>query len=187
MDFEIKLIQFLQGGRNQFFDVSFQVISIIGSAVGVVALALFLLIFKKKLCFWYLFSYGFVYLTVSTIKTLVRRPRPFSVTDTIANIGDAVSEFSFPSGHAACATAIAIFMAVFLFEKFKKKSTRVGIVCSCVLYVMLVCLSRMYLGKHYLTDVIGGVAVSAFVCTLGLILMKFAQKRGKLDENKNEG
>jgi len=185
MEFEIKLIEFLQAGRNPFFDMSFQVISIVGSAVGLVALVLFLFVFNKKLCFWYLFSYGFVYLTISALKSIIKRPRPFNVVDTIANIGDAVNEFSFPSGHAACATAIAIFLGCFLFTKFKKKSTRVGIVLSCTLFVGLVCLSRMYLGKHYLTDVLAGVLVSAVVCVLGLLFMKFATKKKKEKKNEN--
>lgn len=186
MEFEIKLIEFLQSGRNVFFDASFQIISIIGSAVGMVALVLFFLIFNRRLCFWYLFSYGFVYLTVSMMKALIERPRPFNVTDTITNIGDAVTGFSFPSGHAACATAIAIFIGVFLFTKYKEKWLRICTVCACALYVLLVCLSRMYLGKHYLTDVLAGVLISAIICTLCLILRYFMNK-GSKNENKNVG
>ena len=183
MNFEIELIEFLQAGRNAFFDASFQAISIIGSAVGVIALCIFFLIFNKKMLFWYLFSYGFVYLSVSTIKNLVARPRPFNVSENIANIGDIVQEFAFPSGHAACATAIAIFLGYFLWQHFKKKSTRVCIVLSCVIYVGLVCLSRMYLGKHYLTDVLAGVLISAVICALGLVLMNLLKKR---KENNRE-
>lgn len=184
MNFEIRLIEFLQAGRNAFFDVSFQAISIIGSLVGIIALCIFFLIFDKKLLFWYLFSYGFVYLCVSIVKHLVKRPRPFNVSDNIINIGDMVQEFAFPSGHAACATAIAIFLGYFLWQHFKKKTYRICIIISCAIYVGLVCLSRMYLGKHYLTDVLGGVVISAIICIDGLILMNFIKKRLK-NENKN--
>lgn len=179
MGFEIKLIEFLQAGRSPFFDMSFQVLSAIGSVLGVVALCILFLLFKKELCFWYLFSYGFVLLTVNIMKNCIQRVRPFNATDTIKNIGDVVTGYSMPSGHAACATAIAIFMAYFLFQYFTKKSTRVGIVVACSLYVGLVCLSRMYLGKHYLTDLLAGIAVSATICALGLVLMHFAQKGRK--------
>lgn len=187
MDFEIKIIEFLQAGRNQFFDVSFQVISSVGSTVGAIAFALLLLFFRRKLCFWYLFSYGFVYLAVNTLKEVVQRVRPFNATDTIVAIGDVVRGYSFPSGHAACATAIAIFMGYFLFQIYKTKGMRVGVVLACCLYDGLVCLSRMYLGKHYLTDVIAGVAISATICVLGLVFMHFVQKNKRIgnDENKN--
>lgn len=180
MDIEIKLIEFLQAGRSPFFDLSFQVISLVGSTVGAVALFLFFLLFKRKYCFWYLFTYGFVYLTVSITKICVQRVRPFNVADTITNIGDIVHGYSFPSGHAACATAIAIFLGYFLWQEYKKKSTRIYIVISCVLYVGLVCLSRMYLGKHFLTDVLAGVIISASLCALGLVFMRAMKKRGEL-------
>ncbi|MGN1200969.1 MAG: phosphatase PAP2 family protein [Candidatus Caccovivens sp.] len=185
MDFEIKIIEFLQAGRNVFFDRTFQIISGIGSVVGAVVLVLFFLLFKRKFAFWFLFSYGFVYLFVNLLKNWVERIRPFNVTDTIVNIGDVVTDYSFPSGHAACATAIAIFLGYFLFTKYKSKGMRVGIVLACSLYVGLVCLSRMYLGKHYLTDVLAGVALSAVFCGLGLTLMYFWEKKRKNYENKN--
>lgn len=180
MDFEIKIIKFLQAGRSQFFDVSFQMISAVGSVIGAVVLVLFFLKYKPKMGFWFLFTYGFVFLTINTIKLLVSRARPFAVCGDIQNIGDSVTDFAFPSGHAACATAIAIFMAYFLFSKFKKTSSRVCITLSCALYVGLVCLSRMYLGKHYLTDVLAGVAISAVICALGIIFMRYCAKRKEL-------
>lgn len=185
MDFEIKIIQFLQAGRNVFFDRTFQLISSVGSTVGAVVLVLFFLFVKKKFAFWYLFSYGFVYLFVNLLKNWVGRVRPFNVTDTIVSIGDTVTGYSFPSGHAACATAIAIFLGYFLFTVYKSKGIRIGIVLSCCLYVGLVCLSRMYLGKHYLTDVLAGVAISSVICVLGLTLMYFWEKKRKNYENKN--
>ncbi len=187
MDFEIKIIEFLQSGKSPFFDISFQVISQLGAICGVIFLCLFLLFFQRKLCFWFLFSYGFAGLTTRILKGLVRRPRPFIVSETITTIGDAVTDFSFPSGHATCATAIAIFLCYFLFKKYKSKLARFLIVLSGVVYVGLVCLSRMYLGKHYLTDLLVGVVISAIVCTLGILFMKYYNKKKEIykGENKN--
>ncbi len=179
MDFEIRIIEFLQAGRSDFFDVVFQIISQLGSVLGVIALCAFFFLRRSNNWFWYLFTYGFVNLTVRIIKGTVQRIRPFNATDTILNIGDAVQDFSFPSGHAACATAIAIFLAFYLFSCFKGKWARVGIVVSCSVYVLLVCLSRMYLGKHYLTDVIAGVLISAVICAIGIWFRKFCQKKAK--------
>ena len=177
MDFEIKIIEFLQAGRTPFFDMAFQIISAIGSVVGVVALCLMFLLFKKNLCFWYLFTYGFVYLAVSVLKISVARVRPFNAVDGIDNIGDVVTGFSFPSGHTACATTMAIFVCYFLWQNFKTKPMRVSIVLFGLLFVGLVGLSRMYLGKHYLTDVLAGIAVATIISTLGILLMRFINKR----------
>ena len=177
MDFEIKIIQFLQAGRTPFFDVSFEIISKVGSVLGAVAFFVFLLLFRKKLCFWWLFSYGFVFLTVNVMKELVQRPRPYNLTDEVLSIGEAVMDYSFPSGHVACATAIAIFLGYFFFQQYKSKKARVWIVVACAVYVGLVALSRMYLGKHYFTDIICGFAISAFLCFCGILLMRFYDKK----------
>ncbi|MBP3619497.1 MAG: phosphatase PAP2 family protein [Clostridia bacterium] len=182
MEFEIKIIEFLQSRRTPFFDIAFQIISAVGSVVGVVALAIFFLVFKKKMCFWYLFTYGFVYLAVSILKLCVARTRPFNASDTIFNVGDAVSDYSFPSGHCACATAIAMFVCYFLLGNCKTKAMKVWTILFGFVFVGLVCLSRMYLGKHYLTDVLAGVTVSAVICMLGIMFMRYVQKKKRNKE-----
>lgn len=184
MDFEIRIIEFLQAGRSPFFDLSFQIFSKLGSVLGVVFLCAVLLLFNRKLLLWYGLSYGVVFTVVRFLKHVIHRVRPFNVTDSILNLGGSVQDYSFPSGHAACATAIAIFLGYFLFKYFKNKGVRVGIVlCLCV-YVGLVCLSRMYLGKHYLTDLLAGVAISAAICVVGILLMRFFER--KKGDKKNE-
>lgn len=177
MDFEIKLIEFLQSGRSPFFDATFKIISAIGSVTGVVVLCLLFLFTKRKMLFWYLLSYGITALLIWVLKDQVQRVRPYNLTETIVCIGEASTDFSFPSGHSACATAMAIFVGYNLFTSYKQTSTRVGIVLGCGLFVGLVGLSRMYLGMHYLTDVIAGIVISAVICTLGIILMRIYEKQ----------
>ena len=53
---------------------------------------------------------------------------------------------------------------------------RVMIVLALALYVGLVMLSRMYLGKHFLTDVLAGAGVSLVIGALGVVLMLFYKK-----------
>lgn len=188
MEFEIKIIEFLQAGRTPFFDSFFQIVSLMGTYFGVIFLCIVFLIFNRKLLIWYLGSYGLVFGIVRLLKHLVERVRPYNASDTIISIGDKVQDFSFPSGHVACATAIAIFLGLFLFTCFRKRGERTLIVLSCTTYVALVALSRMYLGKHYLTDLLGGFAISAVVCTLGIWLMfsymmHKLQKWGVLDKH----
>ncbi len=194
MGFEIKIIEFLQSGRTPFFDTSFQLISQMGSWLGVVFLCVVLLIFNRHLIIWYLGTYGVVLGVVNLLKNVVARVRPFNVTDQIVSIGDVVQDYSFPSGHVACATAIAIFFGLFLFTYFKGKGARTLIVICCAVYVGLVALSRMYLGKHYLTDLIGGFVISGVICVVGILFMfwymvKKLKALGILNSHggKNEG
>ncbi len=179
MSFEIAIIEFLQAGRTPFFDAAFQVISMLGSYVGAVALVVFFLFTKKSYAFWFLFTYGYAYLTQNILKEVIARPRPYVVSDVIVSIGDVVNDFSMPSGHTVCATMIAIFLGAYLFSRFKKKGMRVWITLALVVFVGLVMLSRMYLGKHYLTDLIAGFGLAVFFGVLGLLLKYFYEKSKK--------
>ena len=188
MGFEARIIEFLQGGRTPFFDVAFQVISLVGSYVGAVALVIFFLIFKRRYAFFFLLTYGFTYLVQSALKNHFMRERPFNAYDTIVSIGDKVTSFSMPSGHTICAVLIAMFLGFYLFSVMKGRGARALITVSLVVYVLLVMLSRMYLGKHYLTDVLAGAGLGMMMGALGLLLLIFTFKKDyvKKKEPKKE-
>lgn len=79
---------------------------------------------------------------------LVHRMRPYDAGLThliIARSGD----WSFPSDHATATIAIA---ATFLFHGWRKRA--LGLFVGA----LIVCVSRIYVGTHYFTDVLGGAA-----------------------------
>jgi membrane-associated phospholipid phosphatase len=67
---------------------------------------------------------------------------------------------SFPSGHAAGATLFYGFFSVYVVSHVKELSLRAICVVISVLMVALVAFSRMYLGVHYLSDVLGAISMS---------------------------
>ncbi|MEO6351974.1 MAG: bifunctional DedA family/phosphatase PAP2 family protein [Burkholderiaceae bacterium] len=80
-----------------------------------------------------------------------------------------LSTFSFPSGHVAGSTLFYGVLAAMLISKIDAWRLRVTIVLTAMALVMLVALSRVYLGVHYLSDVLGGFAEAIAWLTLCLL------------------
>ena len=70
-----------------------------------------------------------------------------------------LASFGFPSGHTMGATLLYGSIAVFVAQSARSWRRRGSAVCVASLFVALVGLSRIYLGAHYLTDVLGAIAV----------------------------
>jgi undecaprenyl-diphosphatase len=81
----------------------------------------------------------------------------------------ALSTYSFPSGHVAGTTLFYGVLAAMLVSKIDAWRARVIIVATAFALVVLVALSRVYLGVHYLSDVLGGFAEAIAWLTLCLL------------------
>lgn len=64
--------------------------------------------------------------------------------------------FSFPSGHAMIAMILYGFFAYICMRELKKWGHRVNVFFACMVVVIAIGFSRIYLGVHYMSDVWGG-------------------------------
>lgn len=103
------------------------------------------------------------------LKNLVDRDRPYEVLNELKILIEKQPDSSFPSGHAANSLASAIVF----FKLFKNKKSKYGILTAGI----VMALSRVYVGVHYLSDVLVGITVGT---VSGLSVCKlFNKKSGK--------
>lgn len=98
-------------------------------------------------------------ITNVVLKNAVARIRPYDFTDQIISLLPPQSDFSFPSGHTCASFAAALVC-------LKMLPRRYGV--PAVILACLIAFSRMYLGVHYPTDILGGllagIAASWLAC-----------------------
>ena len=89
------------------------------------------------------------------LKVTYERARPVFEDPIVSHI-----TFSFPSGHTAAATTFYGVLAAFLVSRAFSPRLRVAFVAAAMVMVALVAFSRIYLGAHYLSDVVAAVCSS---------------------------
>jgi membrane-associated phospholipid phosphatase len=78
--------------------------------------------------------------------------------------------YSFPSGHAMMSTAACGALAYLAWSHLRTRRRRVLLIAGTVVFVALICFSRLHLGVHYLSDVLAGIAGGAFWLAVSIAL-----------------
>jgi undecaprenyl-diphosphatase len=127
--------------------------SVVAMVVGVAALFLWLNQHKHSAILLFVATFGGVILN-NLLKLGFERPRP----EVIPWVTTAAF-YSFPSGHAMSATIVYSTVAYLAARLQRTRAARLAISLVATIVVALVCLSRLYLGVHYPSDVLAGVII----------------------------
>ena len=175
MAFEYDLIRFLQANASPNWISFFQTVTLLGSYLGL--LVTFIIVFAKnrKYSFALLLTFAVGSVLNHILKSIVARARPFDVYLDIINFGGE-DGFSFPSGHSLCAGIYATFLFFTLIKSTKNKWTIFLGGTTIFLTAMLVILSRMVLGVHFLTDVLTGFILGVLFALIGIWVSNIIEK-----------
>jgi membrane-associated phospholipid phosphatase len=164
------------GNGTAFGDRVFVIISMIGSPVSMAVLFAIAVLYlwrvkQRSLLVAWVLSYIGGTLLDGIMKDVVRRPRPEFAAKFLH-----YDSWSFPSGHSMGSLIGFAMLAYTIIRVWKIESIRVkvGIWIAATVMIALVGYSRIYLGVHYLSDVIAGYTLGVLwlaVCFTGLQLV----------------
>ncbi len=169
-EFEIEFLKILQELRTPFLDKLFDFLTIFGEElILIVLLAVIYFVFNKdyarKLFYVIMVSMGMN----GIIKNIVMMPRPFVAEGIECIRPETATGYSFPSGHTQNVSTWSTM--------FAKKTKKVWLKIVLVFLMPVVGFSRLYLGAHYPSDVVVGIA-------LGVVIALLFDKIYDLFENK---
>ncbi len=161
--FDTKVFYWLRQNLAPTLDLPLKILTTLGDPKSVIAIiAVLILIPKvnKKIGLPAALITLASWIMNELVKVIVSRARPeFMLFEE--------TSYSFPSGHAMNNTALylTILFSLLLIVKNKKIRTLLWVVF--IILPFLIGASRVYFGVHYLTDVISGWALGAFVAIIG--------------------
>lgn len=164
---DLAVFHFLQQLRTASIDRVMIVITGMGSVGVLLPLAVTVTLWLAWRRSWYSAAYwvgaaAFGEVLVQVLKFTLGRRRPL-------DLYTGTELFSFPSGHAVVSTVMLGFLA-FLLSRRQTLRTRLVIAGIAGLYVALVAFSRLYLGAHWLSDVLGGISLGvAWISMLAMV------------------
>ena len=136
-----------------------------------------LVLWRKRHYYWvvalWLSVFGGVLLN-RTLKLVFHRARP-QFDDPILTL----TSYSFPSGHTMIATVFWGALAAFVFAKSKSWRLRIIAGVVAITMIVLVAFSRVYLGAHYLSDVLAAMAEGLAWIALSMTALYYFWKQAE--------
>lgn len=154
---------------NDSFTPVMKIITWFGSITCLVPLTLILFVLIKNKKIGFLVGTNLVVITIlnQLFKFILQRPRPTEYR-IINEIG-----YSFPSGHSMISMAFYGFIIYLIYRNIKNKYLKISLITILSLLIVMIGISRIYLGVHYTSDVCAGFLISIAYL---IIYIKIANK-----------
>lgn len=152
-----------------------------GGAIFVISLTtiLFFVIKDKKIGISIIANLGIVTILNQIIKFIMQRPRPTEFR-IIEETG-----YSFPSGHSMVSLAFYGYLVYLIYKYINNKHLKRTLIIILSVLICIIGVSRIYLGVHYTSDVLGGFLISlAYLIIYIELVNKFVLEKNKDDRKE---
>ena len=148
------------------------VITNLAGASFLLALTILLIIFmkNKKIPIYMFFNLVFAFIINELAKNIFLRSRPIGI-----NLIDETG-LSFPSGHSMVGLSFYGFIIYILIKNMKNKKLKNTFIILLILLIITIGFSRIYLGVHYFTDIIGGFLLAIIYLNIYIKFVKLEKK-----------
>ncbi len=145
-----------------------KIITNFGGATCLITITILLLILIKNKKIGLITLTNLVLITIlnQMLKIVLKRPRPTEFR--IIN----ETGYSFPSGHSMISMAFYGLLIYLIYKKIKNKYLKATLIIILLLLILAIGISRIYLGVHYVSDVIGGFLISISYLIVYIKLIK---------------
>ncbi|MHC0038783.1 phosphatase PAP2 family protein [Pseudoneobacillus sp. C159] len=182
--FDSSIIGFVQGFESPVLTPMMEFFTFIGSAQVTVILSILILIFlyvvlkhRAELILFIALIVGSPIIN-SILKSIFHRARPDF--HRLIEIGG----YSFPSGHAMNACTVYGILTFLLWRHISKKGGRILLLIFNITMILMIGISRIYLGVHYPSDVISGYFASGFLLAMSIwFFQRYKDKRARRRQN----
>ncbi|MBQ2873182.1 MAG: phosphatase PAP2 family protein [Bacilli bacterium] len=143
---------FILSIRNNYLTTILKYITHTATSYTLILFTIILLIVikNKKIPLFIMLNLIFSFTTNEIVKLIFKRDRPLGI-----NLIEETN-YSYPSGHSMVGLAYYGFIIYLINKHIKSKKLKNTLTITLIINILLVGFSRIYLGVHYLTDVIGG-------------------------------
>jgi membrane-associated phospholipid phosphatase len=172
--FEHQVSEFIQSFRSKKLTPIMKFITRIGDILGYIiitsVISIFLILKRNvvlllQILIVIISSAAFNFI----LKALIDRPRPYGNALVYVNFN------SFPSGHAVSSMAFYGFIIYLFFKLNINVFLKLSITIFCTLMIVLIGISRVYLGVHYPTDVLAGYISGFSYLMISILIIKYLE------------
>lgn len=175
--FDQSVYNFISSIMNPFWTSFFKIVTNFANLITFIIICFFSFFFFKdrKNTYYIYLNLANVVLLNFILKEIFGRSRPSDIM-LITETG-----YSFPSGHSMAAMAFYGFL-IYLIHKMKwQQKTKITFTIILSILILLIGISRIYLGVHYASDVIAGFSISLVYL---IIYITIIEKVGRKYEEK---
>jgi membrane-associated phospholipid phosphatase len=180
LPFDLLSSEELQEQASPLFDSLMKGVSALGDfAIAATLIAIAMLTFalrRQWLESIFMFATTSSVLLNFTLKGIIQRTRPFPLIQNATGLIQSINEYSYPSGHVLFFVVFFGFFSYLVWINFAGRA-RMIVISIFGMLILLIGPSRIFLGAHWATDVLGGYIIGTIWLFILILAYQWVNRR----------